>query len=222
MTAMTANVKVDAVDEFVHESFNPTALNTIKKPAKQSPIKNFPTAQSSETGSSQPTNGSDKLERIREIVFGSQAREYTQLFDTMSRDIARLEQETRHLNEQSLTQKQAFQTKLDRQEKEHADQLQALNQQFAQKLQAQEEQYRTKHAEIDEKQSQDIQDLQNTVRRMQDELYTEMRQTSERLNEEKTDRSTLGNLLIELGTNLREGPSESLMAGLLEHLNEDM
>lgn len=168
------------------------------------------------------STGNEKLERIREIVFGQQSREYAQYFERINRDINRLQQEVNTLNDQALAQKRTFQAKLDQQTENHATQLQDVQQQFSQQLKRLENEYRTKQAEIDEKQSQDIQELQRMVHRIQDEVYNEMRQTSERLTEEKTDRVALGELLIELGTNLREGPSESLMAGLLEQLNEDL
>jgi len=169
-----------------------------------------------------PASGNEKLERIREIVFGQQSREYAQMFERVHRDVSRLQQEVNTLNDQALAQKRSFQARLDQQVENHATQLQEVQQQFTQRLKKLDNEYRIKQAEVDEKQSQDIQELQRMVHRIQDELYNEMRQTSERLTEDKTDRVSLGELLIELGTNLREGPSNSLMAGLLDELNEDL
>jgi len=190
-TIMTANVKANTVDGFANSTPNSAILNAIEKSSIQSPDTQSPVSNSS-MKSSPSTSGGGELDRIREIIFGQQTRKYEQIFDTIAKDIKGLQQEARCLNEQLLAQKQT-----------HANQIQELNLQFAQKLKTLEEQQQIKYAEIDEKQNQDIQELQGIVSRIQDELSTEIRQTSERLGIEKTDRAVLSELLIDLGKNLQ-------------------
>jgi chromosome segregation ATPase len=47
---------------------------------------------------------SQDVERIRDIIFGTQMRDYQQQFEALQRDVARLEQEIEQLNEQLAEQ----------------------------------------------------------------------------------------------------------------------
>jgi predicted RNase H-like nuclease (RuvC/YqgF family) len=47
---------------------------------------------------------SQDVERIRDIIFGTQMRDYQQLFEALQRDVARLQQEIDQLNEQLAEQ----------------------------------------------------------------------------------------------------------------------
>lgn len=47
---------------------------------------------------------SQDVERIRDIIFGTQMRDYQQLFEALQRDVARLQQELDQLNEQLAEQ----------------------------------------------------------------------------------------------------------------------
>lgn len=48
--------------------------------------------------------GSQDVERIRDIIFGSQMRDYQQRFEAFQRDLARLQQHLDHLTEQVAEQ----------------------------------------------------------------------------------------------------------------------
>ena len=48
--------------------------------------------------------GSQDVERIRDIIFGNQMRDYQQRFDAFQRDLARLQQDINQLNEQLAEQ----------------------------------------------------------------------------------------------------------------------
>ena len=48
--------------------------------------------------------GSQDVERIRDIIFGTQMRDYQQRFEAFQRDLARLQQQLDHLNEQLAEQ----------------------------------------------------------------------------------------------------------------------
>jgi hypothetical protein len=110
--------------------------------------------------------------RIREIIFGSQMRDYEQRFRLLQRDLEGLQGELEALREQVSAQG-----------KEQDKKLQALR---------------------------------DDTRQSDDDLRAEMRQAADRLTMDKVDRSTLGDLLIELGNRLKQ---DSALGSLLETLD---
>ena len=109
--------------------------------------------------------------RIREIIFGSQMRDYEQRFRLLQRDLEGLQGELESLREQTSAQDK----------------------------------------ELDKK----LQKLRDDMRQSDDGLRAEMREAVDRLTTEKVDRSTLGDLLIELGNHLKQ---DSALGSLLESL----
>ena len=77
----------------------------------------------------------EKMERIREIVFGSQIREYDQRFDNLGRDIQRLQEEVSHLTEQLSEQNQLLSERLQDENAQLTAQLQEQGAHFGQQLQ---------------------------------------------------------------------------------------
>ncbi len=115
---------------------------------------------------------SQDVDRIRDIIFGGQMREYEQKFQVVQRDFGRLQQEFDRLAEQI------------------SDEGSSQNKKF--------------------------QDLRREVRQADDDLRNELRQTTDKLIAEKVDRLALGELFIELGTQLKSGGS---LVDLLQGLN---
>ena len=109
--------------------------------------------------------------RIREIIFGSQMRDYEQRFRLLQRDLEGLQSELEALREQSNAQ----------------------NREQDKKLQA----------------------LRDDTRQSDDELRAEAREAVDRLTMDKVDRSTLGDLLVEMGNRLKQ---DSALGSLLETL----
>ena len=109
--------------------------------------------------------------RIREIIFGSQMRDYEQHFRLLQRDLEGLKSELDALREQSSAQDK----------------------------------------ELDKK----LQALRDDMRQSDDDLRAEMREAVDRLTMDKVDRSTLGDLLIEMGNRLKQ---DSALGSLLETL----
>ena len=109
--------------------------------------------------------------RIREIIFGSQMRDYEQRFRLLQRDLEGLQGELEALREQTGAQDK----------------------------------------ELDKK----LQKLRDDTRQSDDDLRAEMREAVDRLTMDKVDRSTLGDLLIELGNHLKQ---DSALGSLLESL----
>lgn len=109
--------------------------------------------------------------RIREIIFGSQMRDYEQRFRLLQRDLENLKDELEALREQS-----------DKQDKEQGKKLQKLR---------------------------------DDTRQSDDDLRAEMREAVDRLTMDKVDRSTLGEILIEMGNRLQ---ADSALGSMLETL----
>jgi DNA repair exonuclease SbcCD ATPase subunit len=113
------------------------------------------------------------VDRIRDILFGGQMREYEQRFQVMQRDLERLQQELDRLNEQLGSQ--------------------------------------------DGEQNKKLQTLRRDLKQANDELRSELRQTTQALTNEKIDRAALGELFAELGNRLKTGSSVAdLLASLVQ------
>ncbi len=100
-----------------------------------------------------------EVDRIRDIIFGSQMRLYEGSFQTIQRDLERLFNEIERLNE-----------KTDEQERNQSQKRQAL---------------------------------ERDLRKADDALRLELRETAMKLSDDKVDRHVLGDLLIELGSQLK-------------------
>ena len=120
-----------------------------------------------------PEEGGPEVDRIRDIIFGPQMRDYQQRFQTVQRDLDRLQQEINQLSEQL--------------------------------------------AEQDRSQGERLQALRKEVRRADDDLRNELRETAKELGTAKVDRVILGELFVELGTRLKTG---SAFSDLLRGLDE--
>jgi predicted nucleic acid-binding Zn-ribbon protein len=119
------------------------------------------------------TESVQEVDRIRDIIFGPQMRDYQQRFQMFQRDLERLQQEIDRLTEQLADQ--------------------------------------------DSSQSKKLQNLRREMRKADDGLRDELRETAQRLTVEKVDRVALGELFIELGTHLKTGGS---LDELLKSLEE--
>jgi hypothetical protein len=116
---------------------------------------------------------SQDVERIRDIIFGTQMRDYQQQFDALQRDLVRLQQDIDQLNEQL--------------------------------------------AEQDSSQGKKVQNLRREMRKADDDLRGELRDTAQRLTTDKVERVDLGQLFLEIGNRLTEGRS---VGDLLKNLVE--
>ncbi len=114
-----------------------------------------------------------EVDRIREIIFGGQMRDYQQRFEAVQRDLDRLQGEIDRLTEQLADQ--------------------------------------------DSEQGKKLQNMRQEMRQADNGLRDEVRQTAQKLTTEKADRAALGELFIQLGTNLKTGGS---LADLLKSLEE--
>ena len=111
-----------------------------------------------------------EVDRIRDIIFGSQMRDYDQQFQAMRREIKRLQEEIGRLEEQDSSQAQDLD-----------DQVKALRKANS--------------------------DLRRELRKADANLREDLDQIAAQLTDAKVDRAVLGDLLIELGTQLKTGQS---------------
>ena len=125
------------------------------------------------TKAASKTEPAQEVERIRDIIFGTQMRDYEQQFQTVQRDLDRLQAEIDRLTEQLGDQ--------------------------------------------DSNQGKKLQDLRQEMRKADNGLRDELRETSQKLATDKINRATLGELFIELGTQLKTGGS---LVDLLKGLDE--
>jgi hypothetical protein len=151
------------------------------------------------------------VDRVRDIIFGSQMRDYSLKFEAISRDLARLQQELDQINEQMTAQNTA-QTKSQqmlRQELRQADN------DLRGELKAEAEQLAARVAENDGAQSANLKALRQELRNADSDLREELRQTRQRLTDDKTDRAVLGELFVELGNHIKSGGTlADLLTGL--------
>jgi len=184
-----------------------------------------PTIDSGLAGLSGSVTGSaDKVERIREILFGAQMRDYTQRFDTITRDVTRLNQEVARLGEQMREQEARLRKEL-RQEVEHLSSLlQDQDRKQQQQLQQLDQRLTNQLQELDRKHTEGAQKLAYNLQQLEQHLRAELHDLSRRLNSMKVDRPTLGELLIGIGTSLKSNEPEplQLQADLLDQLNDSL
>lgn len=105
-----------------------------------------------------------------------------------------------------------------------ATNLQALRQELGEaddellaQVKADLEQWAAQMMELDATQKTNLNDLRQELRNADIGLREELRQMTQRLTDDKTDRSTLGDLFIELGGHLKAGGS---LADLLQNLEQ--
>ena len=186
----------------------------------------------------------EKLERIREIVFGAQMRDYNQRFENIQRDLARLQQEIQRLSEQMAEQgrqqsKQMRDTddrlvaKLQEQSRQFTQQVTELdNRQSAQLRDADQrlgdliadvdKRYGQKTSDLDSRFSQRTDDMQKLLHEIEQSIRTDLRENTETLGAAKVDRITLGDLLVQMGKSLREHEGDGIVMDLLEELADEI
>lgn len=155
----------------------------------------------------------ESVDRIRDIIFGPKMRDYDQRFEAIVRDLDRLQQELDGLTDKQTSQN-AAQTKSSqtlRQELRQADS--ELRSELKQEL----ARIETQMAEQNASQNEELQALRQELRKANADLREELRQIAQRLTGDKTDRSTLGDLFIELGNQVKSGGS---LADLLKGLDQ--
>ncbi|MFN8489226.1 MAG: hypothetical protein U0350_16710 [Caldilineaceae bacterium] len=170
------------------------------------------------------TDSSEKVERIREILFGAQMREFTQKFDLVQREVVRLQQEIIRLNEQLREQDKTLRKQLREEGERLATQLQEQDARQGQQLTAAEQRQLEQLQNVDQRHTQHAQQLGEQIRRTERAVLGELSQVSTELNHAKADRSVLGNLLIDLGASLKAKTPDPItkVTDVLDQLSEEL
>ena len=145
----------------------------------------------------------DKVERIREIAFGAQMRDYTQKFDLVNKELSRLNREIERLNQQLRDQESLHKRQLREESERLAAQLHEQDRRLTQQLQDLDKRETNEFEEITQKFTQRIQELDQVMHSSDRNLLDKLRDLSDQLNHVKVDRASLGDWLVELGSNLK-------------------
>jgi len=149
------------------------------------------------------TDSVDKVDRIRDLLFGPHMRDYTQQLAAISHDLLSLTQETARLAVAIQDQENKF-TQFLRQDLDRlAAQLQDQGQRAQQQLQQVDHRLTEQWKVLDQSHTQRVNNLAHGIARSEQALRTELHALAEGLNQRKVDRPVLGDLLIELGHSLK-------------------
>ena len=167
------------------------------------------------------TESTEKVERIREILFGSHLREYGQKFDLLQRELVRLQQEVGRLNEQLREQDKTLRKQVREESDRLVSQLQDQDARQAQQLQAAEQRQLQQLHDLDQRHTQQ---LGAQIQRSERALLDELSQVATQLNHNKADRSSLGALLMDLGASLKSNDPAPLnkVADIVDLLGEEL
>lgn len=189
-------------------------------------------------------DSAQKVERIRNIVFGAQMREYDQRFNNIGRDIVRVQQEIAQVNSQLLAQVKQLGAEIHEVNERLSAKLNEQSQQLSKRIEEVESRQAAKVSDLDTRLSSQLREqesnlaaqvqklttsaveqteqLQQALHALDEDIRSELRSHAEHLGDAKMDRSTLGQLLIEMGNDLQEGVGGSVFSKLLGDLSDDL
>jgi uncharacterized phage infection (PIP) family protein YhgE len=161
----------------------------------------------------------DSVDRIRDILFGAQVRQYDQRFhgveEMIKKEVVNLRDETRKTNEtlehyakkgleSLIAQLKAEQTERSDSINDVSRKLDNLNKTLDKKMSRLEETTNAGRLDLQEQILQQSKNLMQEIQQWHAELTATMRKAVEELRREKADRMALGNLFNEIGLRLKE------------------
>jgi uncharacterized phage infection (PIP) family protein YhgE len=161
----------------------------------------------------------DSVDRIRDILFGAQVRQYDQRFnsveDVIKKEIGILRDETRKTNEtlENYTKKglESLVAQLKNELKDRADavgelsgKLDSVNKTLDQKISRIDEKANAGLLDLQEQILQQSKNQLNEIQQMRSEITSTLKKAVDELRKEKTDRIALANLFNEIGMRLKE------------------
>jgi hypothetical protein len=162
---------------------------------------------------------SDSVDRIRDILFGAQVRQYEQKFnkleETIRKEVSGLRDDTRKTIEtlENYTKKEleSLVTQLKGEKTERSESFSDLsksldnyNKNLEKKINRLIEKSNTDQRDLQEQILQQSKKLMKEIHQKNDEITAILKKSVEELRNEKTDRVALGNLFNELGLRLKE------------------
>lgn len=163
-------------------------------------------------------DSAEKINRIRDLIFGPQSRDYEQKFERQRQEISRVTQELNRTQEmirslektlsaQLKTLGEELSAKGEEQNKRQTRLLSELDQRLTEQIQSIDQHYRS-----------EVERLSEALQQSEESLAAEMRTTTERLHNQKADRVALGDLLMNIGETLKSHDSAEVVNGLLQEL----
>jgi hypothetical protein len=161
----------------------------------------------------------DSVDRIRDILFGAQVRQYDQKFalveEMIGKEVAGLRDETRKAveNLENFTKKglESIVAQLKAEQAERADalndlsaKLENLNKNIEKKIARLDEKANTGQHDLQEQILQQSKTLTQEIQKINADISAALRKAVDELRKEKTDRLALGNLFAEVGLRLKE------------------
>jgi predicted RNase H-like nuclease (RuvC/YqgF family) len=186
------------------------------------------TATATSNSIAEMTNGvaesGDKIERIRELIFGAHIRDYGQKFDLLSREISRLNREIERLNQQLRDQESATKRQLRDESERLSNQLQEQDRRQTQQLQEFDRRQTTEVEALEQKHGQRMQEMDRVALAGDRDLLEKLRELTDQLNDLKVDRVSLGDLLVNLGSSLKQNAPGPLTGDLdvLDQLSAEL
>ena len=163
--------------------------------------------------------GPDSVDRIRDILFGAQSRQFEQklgfLEDLIGKEAARLREGTRQTAEtlEGYTKREieALLAQIRNERSERAESagqlaasLDAAVKAIEKKMERSDESAQAGKRDLQEQIFQQSKALMDEIQRRHEDLLSALRRAEDELRKEKTDRIALGNLFTELGLRLKE------------------
>lgn len=170
------------------------------------------------------TNSKEKVERIRDIIFGAQIREYTQRFDTLTGELTRVGQEVTRLSIQIQEQEKRLRHEIRQESDRLLSQLQDQDSAHQQLVRALEQRLSEQLQTLDQKHTANAQTLAANLAHVEQLLRDELLTLSQQLNSAKVDRPSLGELLIALGSSLKDNEPAPLQVAshYIEQLSDEL
>jgi hypothetical protein len=187
---------------------------------------------SEEAKPSQDLGPMAELERVRDIIFGSQMRVYEQQFKRMTGKLELLGKQLEDMQadiEKQQADHEAATHKLQEETNQRQTELERnLSKQMGQLEQSFQEQAVQLRYEItsrlnqqDENLASQTRELASNLRKQSGELRNEFMSAVESLEGDKTSRHDLGDLLMEMGTRIKDQVGLADLLGQVEALAED-
>jgi DNA anti-recombination protein RmuC len=161
----------------------------------------------------------ESVDRIRDILFGAQVRQYEQKFssleETIRKEVVNLRDDTRKtietLEKYTRTELESLLSQLKNEQSERSDsasdlsgKLDNLNKSLDKKINRLDEKTNAGQHDLQEQILQQSKNLMKEIQQLHAEISATLKKAVEELRKEKTDRIALGNLFNEIGLRLKE------------------
>ena len=163
-----------------------------------------------------------KIERVRQLIFGQQIKDYTQRFEVMGQDIARLQSSLNQLNDDMHEQIKTLTQKVQEQDQTQTTHLHEQDRRHTQLLRETDERLSQHQIESDKRHSDHVDELRQLLRQTDESVRSELRTAMEQLDNLKMDRFALSDLLIQLATSMKMAGPEEEATSLLDELAGDL